>query len=268
MSFSFTSTKDGRVKNVTIIESAVFENQTWAYRLTLTDQEEAADDPQHTAMQIYWNNQPIKGVAILNPYNIDRTIPVGLKDVMYRVDYSEAGEYGYTHHMIVSVDGLPLEDPIFHPYSMSTLKMFVGRNGDVVDVYGNSEHPNARFFTGEVGFDWAFVASGSYSDDIAVAEVGLPSNVLDRDDRNALLVENSIENVFTQQIYEVWPWIDSTTVQTFLYNTQAPGFFDHTGFLQGGTAPGPEYDPLVNIISGLTPYNPALIHEMEIQFGE
>lgn len=268
MSFSFTSNADGRVKQVDVVEDAMYQGQMWQYKLTITDQGELSNETGNTAMQIYWNNHPIKGIAILNPYHIDRTIDPIMQDVMYRVDYSEAGEMGYAYQMIVSITGLPLADPLDNPYSMSAMKMFVGRNGDVISVYGNSEHPNAHFFNGDVGFDWAYVASAQRSEDIAVAEVGLPSNTLDSDDRYTILVENSIENVFTQQIYDLWPWIDSTSVQTLLYNTQAPGFFNHTGFIQGGTSPGPQYNPLLNIIAGLKPYNPAEIHELEIGFGE
>jgi len=232
--------------------------------MTITD--EGADDYDNIAMQIFWDKNPIKGIAILNPYNIDRTTEPMYADAMYRIDYSEGGEMGYSHHMIVAIDGLPLEDPLTNPFSISTFKMFVGKNGDVVSVYGNSEHPNATFFTGDVGFDWAFVAAGKESTDIGVAEVGLPSNTLNSNNRYELLVENSIKNVFTEQIYAVWPWIDSTSVQAYLYNTDAPGFFNQYGFVQGGTAPSPAYNSLVSVIAGLTPYNPAIINELEILF--
>jgi hypothetical protein len=266
MDFSFTSNDDGRVKHVVIIENASFEGIIWQYKMTITDEGDPFIESEDKALQISWNKNPIKGIAILNPYNIDRTTDPELKDAMYRIDYSEEGEFGFSHHMIVSIAGLPLEDPLENPYSISSMKMFVGRNGDAVSVYGNSEHPNALFINGDIGFDWAFVAAGQKSTDIAVAEVGLPSNALNSNDRYTLLIENSIKNVFTQQIYDVWPWIDSTSVQAFLYNTEAPGFFNHNGFIQGGTSPGPQYNPLLNIIAGLKPYNPAMIHEMEILF--
>jgi len=264
MSFSYVSDDDGRPKHVVIIENAPFEGYTWQYKMTITD--EGADDYDNIAMQIFWDKNPIKGIAILNPYNIDRTTDPMYADAMYRIDYSESGEMGYSHQMIVAIDGLPLEDPLTNPFSISTFKMFVGKNGDVVSVYGNSEHPNATFFTGDVGFDWAFVAAGKESTDIGVAEVGLPSNTLNSNNRYELLVENSIKNVFTEQIYAVWPWIDSTSVQAYLYNTDAPGFFNQYGFVQGGTAPSPAYNSLVSVIAGLTPYNPAIINELEILF--
>jgi hypothetical protein len=264
ISFSFTSEDDGRLKQVEIIENAVFENYTWQYKMTITD--EGQDANENTAMQIFWDKNPIKGIALLNPYNIDRNTDPIFMETMYRIDYSEAGNFGYTHHMIVTIDDLPLENPITQPYSMSTMKMFVGKNGDIVSVFGNSEHPNAKFFTGETGFDWAFTAAGKNSTDIGVAEVGLPSNTLNSSSRNVLLVENSIKNVFTEQIYAVWPWIDSTSVNTYLYNTEAPGFFNHYGFVQGGTIPNPEYGILLNTIAELTPYNPYEINQLEVEF--
>jgi hypothetical protein len=265
MSFTFISEDDGRPKHVVIVENATFEGYTWQYKMTITD-EGNDEKSENTAMQIFWDKNPIKGIAMLNPYNIDRTTDPEFAETMYRIDYSEGGELGYSHHMIVTIDDLPLEDPLTNPYSISTLKMFVGKNGDAVSVFGNSEHPNATFFTGETGFDWAFTAAGKNSIDIGVAEVGLPSNTLNSDDRYTLLVENSIESVFTEQIYAVWPWIDPETVQAYLYNTEAPGFFDQYGFVQGGTAPSPQYNSLLNIIAGLTPYNPLDINELVIEF--
>lgn len=266
MSFTFTSNDDGRLKHVNIIEDVDFEGRNWQYRMTIIDQGTGGDVQENTAMQVFWDKNPIRGIALLNPYNIDRTTDPSYAATMYRIDYSEAGEMGYAHHMIVTIDNLPLAEPLTNPYAMSTLKMFVGKNGDVVSVYGNSEHPNATFFTGETGFDWAFVAAGKNSSDIGVAEVGLPSNTLNSASRHVLLVENSIQQVFEENIYEAWPWISPEIVQAYLYNAEAPGFFAPGGFVQGGTAPTPAYNSLLNIIAGLTPYNPWQIHTLDLQF--
>ena len=265
MSFTFTSDDDNRLKHVDIIENATFDGYTWQFKMTITD-EGPSENTQNTALQIFWDKNPIKGIALLNPYNIDRTTNPIYAETMYRIDYSEGGELGYSHHMTVTIDGLPLEEPLVNPYSISTLKMFVGKNGDAISVFGNSEHPNATFFSGETGFDWAFTAAGKESINIGVAEVGLPSNTLNSNDRYTLLEENSIRNVFEEQIYGVWPWIDPETVEAYLYNTEAPGFFDHNGFVQGGTAPNGKYNTLLNIIAGLTPYNPLDINNLEIVF--
>ena len=123
--------------------------------------------------------------------------------------------------------------------------MFVGKKGNKVDVYGNSDHPNAKFFTNDTGFNWAFAASGDDDLNIAVAEVGIPRSSLDDPSRSVILGTNSIKNVFTSQIYTVWPNIDPASVSTFLLNTTAPGFFGSRGFIQGGTAPNASYDMLV-----------------------
>lgn len=266
MSFTFTGDDDGRQKYVEITENATFEGQKWQYKMTISDQGDNNNVLDNIALQIFWDKSPIKGIAMLNPYNIDRNTDPLFAETMYRIDYSEGGELGYAHHMIVSIDGLPLEDPITNPYSMSTMKMFVGKNGDVVSIYGNSEHPNASFFSGQTGFDWAFTAAGKKSSDIAVAEVGLPPHTLNSNSRYELLVENSVQTVFEDQIYAAWPWISPDIVEAYLHNTEAPGFFDHYGFVQGGTAPTPAYNSLLNIIAGLTPYNPYEINNLQINF--
>lgn len=266
MTFSFTSDEDGRLKLLEVVENVTYEGIAYQYMLSIIDNEPEGNETQNKALQVFWNNNPVTGVALINPYNINRNTDPKFELTMYRIDYSEAGNLGYTHHMIVSIDNFPLENPLIWPFSLSTMKMFVGKNGDLVSVYGNSEHPNARFINSDTGFDWAFVAAGYRSENIAVAEVGLPSDTLNSDNRNVLLVENSIKNVFTSQIYELWPWIDSTSVQAYLYNTEAPGFFANYGFIGGGTSPGQQYDALLELIPGLKPYNPAEIHVLEIEF--
>ena len=94
-------------------------------------------------MQIFWNRKPISGVAILKPYNIDRTNDENIQDAVFRVEYSEAGEKGYDAHMLVAASGLHVADPLDNVYCANALKMFVGKSGDMIDVFGNSNHPNA-----------------------------------------------------------------------------------------------------------------------------
>lgn len=266
MTFSFQSDDDGRTKNVEVVANSTYDGATWEFELTMTDAESEGNDDGGKAMQIFWNRSPIEGIALLKPYNIDRRNDASLGDAMFRIDYSETGDHGYDAHMMVYIAGLPVADPLDDPYSMSTLKMFVGKKGDMVDVYGNSNHPNATFFAGHSGFNWAFVASGDDVQDIGVAEVGLPPSNLDEPSRSVLLGYYSIKNVFTREIYEVWPGIDPASVEAFLYNTSAPGFFDAGGFVAGGTSPGSEYDPLVDRIQDLSPYNPKEISNLVITF--
>ncbi|NOY36662.1 MAG: hypothetical protein GXO83_03715 [Chlorobi bacterium] len=268
MSFSFQSDDDGRTKNVTVVANSSYDNATWEFQMTITDAESEGNDDGGKAIQIFWNRDPVEGIALLKPYNIDRRNDGKDASAMFRIDYSETGDHGYDAHMLVYIAGLPVADPLEDPYSMSALKMFVGKKGDYVDVYGNSNHPNATFFAGHAGFNWAFVAAGNGSDDIGVAEVGLPPSNLDEPSRSVLLGYYSIKDVFTREIMEVWPGIDPASIEAFLYNTSAPGFFDAAGFVSGGTSPGSQYDDLVARIQDLSPYNPKEISNLVIAFKD
>ena len=150
---------------------------------------------------------------------------------------------------------------------MSTLRMFAGRKGDVVDVFGNSNHPNAILFSGSVGFNWAFVASGDDSRHAGVAEVGLPPSSLDSDNRKVLLQEYSIKNVFTREIASVWPGIDQQLLDTYLKSTAAPGYFGSNGFISGGESPGADWDALGARLNDLSPYSPAEVSSLNVTFN-
>jgi len=256
MSFSFVSSDDGRTKNAVVVENSDYDGVTWEFELTITDALSESNADGGKALQVFWNTNPIKGIAILKPYNINRTQYASFPEPLYRVDYSEAGDLGYSAHMFVYLTGLPLANPLTDPYSMRSMKMFVGKNNNHVDVLGNSHHPNAKFFTNETGFNYAFVASCDANANIAVAEVGLPSSTLNSSDRITILKDNSIENVFSSQIYQTWPNIDSTSVAAYLYNTDAPGYFNTNGFVQGGIAPSSNYNTIEGRMNLLSPYNP------------
>ncbi len=267
--FTYTSDADGRVKSVLVEENVEYDNTTWQYGLTMKDVESESDAYGGKGLQIFWNNNPIKGIAILYPYNINRSDSAeAFAKLMCRIDYSEAGEYGYEQSMIVSIKNLDVSN---YEYALSALKMFVGRNGDVVNVYGNSAHPNAQFYNSDKGLDWAFVASGNQVSDLGVAEVGLPPYTLDENSRQVLLGTYAIHDVFTQWVSdwylnEYGTEIDSLTLAAYLKNMEAPGFFNKDGFIAAGETPTSDYTPLVNNIQSLTPYNPKSIADLNISF--
>ena len=266
LTLTYESDEDGRTKNLVVEADPTFDGENWEFVLTITDAASESAPDGGNALQIFWNRSPIKGIAIIKPYNIDRSESYEFEEAIFRVDYSEGAEHGYENHMIVSIAGLPEVDPLDNPYALSTMKMFAGKDGDMIDVYGNSNHPNATFFAGNSGFNWAFVASGSESSDLGVAEVGLPPSNLDEPSGEVLLKEYSIKAVFTQEIYEAWPNIDQSSIDAYLYNTGAPGFFNEDGFVTGGESPGEEYDALESRLSLLSPYNPKEISNLEINF--
>ena len=266
MSLSFESDEDGRTKNLVVQKNPTFDGENWEFMLTITDAASESEPDGGKGLQIFWNRYPIKGVAILKPVNINKNEGYEFEDAIFRIDYSEAGDHGYENHMIVSIADLPVADPLDEPFSMNTMKMFAGKDGDIIDVYGNSNHPNATFLAGNSGFNWAFVASGSDNEDIGVAEVGLPPSNLDEPGKETLLDYYSIRNVLTREIYEVWPNIDQESIDAFLYNTGAPGYFNNYGFVSGGESPGEEYNDLEFRLSLLSPYNPKEIANLEIHF--
>lgn len=272
MDITYTSDDDGREKNVVVTENVEFNDETWMYQLTSTDVLEVGGEHNGIGLQVFWNNDPVKGIAILYPYNVNRADSAeNWSKGMFQIEYSEAQEYGYEKSMIVSIADIPV--PGHDEYEMRSLKMFVGKNGDVIDVYGNSAHPNATLFNGGNGFDWAFVASGNEITDFAVAEVGLPPYDLDNDNRDVLLKDNSIHNVFSTLISD-WYFeqqgteIDSLTLAAYLENAEAPGFFNKDGFIASGTAPTSDFDALITNIDALSPYNPFTIANLTISFKD
>jgi hypothetical protein len=271
LTMSYTSDDDNRYKNLVVEENQSYNGATYQFSLTITDALSVSDADGGKAMQVFWNTNPISGVAILKPYNINRTKDLESPNALFRIEYSEVATDSYDSHMLVEIDGLTMPDANIEPYAISTLKMFVGKKGDRVDVYGNSEHPNAKLFSGELGFDWAFVASGFDSQDIAVAEVGLPAITLDNSTRKVLLEDYSVKNVFTSEInkwfiakWRVTP--DSASLSRYLKDADAPGFFSNSGFIQAGVSPNNSYTELVNQIKLLSPYNPKDINELSIGF--
>ncbi len=263
ISLTYTSNDDGRAKYLEVLENESFDGQNWEYEMTISDASSTSEADQGKALQIFWNTSPIKGIAILKPYNIDRTTNLDFPDFIVKIYYSEAGEGGYDSQMTVDLKGLP---NISDRYYLNSLKMFAGKNDNIVSVYGNSDHPNAYFFdTSAVGFNWAFSASSNNVLDIAVAEVGLPRNTLNSTNRDEILVTNSIYNVFNNQILSLGYSQEDT--DNYLFNTSAPGYFNSNGFIQGGTAPnGYDFTVLQQNVLNLTPYNPLEINNLNIDF--
>ena len=255
---TYQSDDDGRSKLLEVFKDVEYEGTVWEYQLTVTDLDAQGEADGGVAMQVFWSNNPTVGIAILKPYNLNRADRENQFDAMYRIDYNSAGNDIYDATMEVSISGLRTDRAQDDQYAMRNLRMFVGRIGDEVDVYGNSNHPRARLFSDSEtpGFNWAFVASGNRSKDIGVAEVGLPPSATDSNDRDVLLGDYSVKNVFTTRILNAFPNISQTDLDAFLVNTNPPGYFDENGFLSAGASPGADWDGLAVRIESLTPYNP------------
>lgn len=258
MSISFTSDEDSREKDLVVEENITFEGTDYEFCLTISDND-------NKAIQVFWNTNPISGVAILDPYHINQTTTD--YDILYKVAYAEATT-NYEHQMEVDIYNLPVTP--LDSGSINNLKMFVGKNGDLLDVYGNTNHPliggifkyNTAY---EQGANYAFVAKVDESQDIAVVELGLPPSILTSSDE--VLSTYGIRNVLMEHLTGAFPSVDTNFLAPYIEDARPPGYFDDTGFLSGGVDPnnGKDYSALVDL-SGLAPFVPADIDNLTIEF--
>lgn len=266
MEVTYESDDDGRVKHLVVVENSEYDGYTWEFQLTVTDVDSEGNEDGGKALQIFWNRNPVKGIALLKPYNIDRVNDAALGDAMFRVDYNEEDPF-YDATMMVYAAGLPMPTPLEEPYAMKSMKMFAGSKGDIIDVFGNSDHPNALLISGDPGFNWAFVASGNEVKDLGVAEVGLPPSNLDEPSRNKLLGYYGLGEVFEREIKAVWGGlVPQGLIDAYLVNTEAPGYFDSHGFVAAGTSPSPDYNELDSRLPDLSPYNPKEVGNLSLSF--
>lgn len=266
MSFSFTSNDDGRVKNVVITENVSFENKAYAFYLKMTDTDGAV------AFEVFWNENPISGVAILSFYDFNRNADDKYKNTRYRVDYSENGSSGYEQYMVVYLSDFPIEPTgEANRFGINNLKMWVGKKNGVVEVGGNSNHPNVYLVTRTpVGFAWAFVARADVAGTIAVATVGLPP--MQHNSTSDLFTTYSMHNVLKGQFHSILDPIYSAVfvelyLQTALANAQSPAYFNTSGFIGAGANLPTGFSQTFTNLSGLTPYVPKDIYDLKVKFS-
>ena len=265
--FDFTGNEDGRAKHCKIEKNGTYNGTSYSYKLTITDKLNESKSDGGKAIQVFWNAKPVDGVAILKFININVNTDNLLKDALAKIEYNEKGIADYDQEMTVSICKMLPRDTAVDKYSITSLKMFVGRKGDIIDVYGNSNHPNAWFIIDNpIGYNWAFVASSDRTQKIGIAEVGLPVSELLDFDRAAILETNSIKNVFNAQIKKKYPNLPQTYIDNYLKNTDAPGYFSDQSFVQAGTAPSANYTTLYERTKSMKPYQPWAVTYLTINF--
>jgi hypothetical protein len=254
---SFISNDDHRIKNLIVIETATFESVMYKYKLTIKD-----SLTHKIGLQIFWNTSPVSGVAILKPYDLNKTTAAKDSSVVYRVDYTEVASDKYDKTMLVQASGVATTGG-----DLNTIKMFVGSKGDVLSVYGNSNHPNvADLSLG--GINFAFRAKANKTHNVSSAEVALPPNTLIG--ITTLYTDYSFKNVFIAAVKKVYPTISSNDIAKYIKNAEAPAFFKSGGFVSAGTSPtadGTLFDD-VKDLSGLEPYVPNDIKNLSVEFAK
>ena len=226
MEFSYTSYIDFREKDVIVRQNVDYYNASWEYALFV------ADEDGSRAFQLFWNQKPLKGIAMLAPGNLFRTFDLNVNSLIH-IEYSEeqlafAGEaFAYDKWMLVSVTNL---DSTSRNY-MNKLRLFAGKAGDIVYLRGNSAHPYAMILdeTRNNGICWSFVAKNNVVKDIAVAKVALPP--VDINTLTGMWEDYSMENVLTAEIEKVYdsdPNLTSIVAESTA-SAKIPGYF--TGVL-------------------------------------
>ncbi|MDX2195859.1 MAG: hypothetical protein NW207_05535 [Cytophagales bacterium] len=258
LSFEFPSDEDKRTKVITVVENVVFEGTTYSFGLTCKDK--AADK---VAMQVFWNSKPIKGTAMLNLYALEMTDKNKAADkTTFRVDYSEA-DPSYDQTMLVQIAGI---DNSTDKQAPINLKMFAGKKGDIVSVYGNSHHENVTGL-GAGAINYAFRAKGNVKDDLGVAEVSIPPSSLTG--TTGMMDTYSVKNILINLIKKQYNLTDvpNTLIGTYLTNFDAPGYFKSDKFVGAGNYPS-SITGFADIkdLSALTPYIPSDIAALKLEF--
>ncbi|MEQ8926138.1 MAG: hypothetical protein RLO81_10020, partial [Fulvivirga sp.] len=151
---------------------------------------------------------------------------------------------------------------------LDNLKLWAGRNGDVVDVVGNSNHPDFVLFdpnfTG--GRNYAFVGRGDESSDIGVINLALPPSSVTTDN---ILTEYSVYNVLFEEIESVaGGFFSAEEIDDILEEANSPAYFNATqGFITSGAdnQPAGFTDEFTNL-NNLRPFVPNEIRTLEVQF--
>lgn len=261
MSFSYPSHEDGRTKSFVVVQNAAYNGTTYQYKMTVSDQ-------SSPAIQVFWNNNPVKGVAIISPYDWDRNIGTTYSNTKYKVEYSEeASVTGYEKQMIVSIAGFPQLVSANTNY-INNMKMFVGKNGNLLTMWGNSNHPSATIVDPAlVGKCYSFVAHSDASLNIGIAKVAIsPTDVASTVD---IFNTYSVYNVLNTAIHVVYPTATQNQINSYLKNTDQPAFFTApTGFVSCGTTVpnNTGFTDSFNDISSLIPYVPSDIKNLTISF--
>lgn len=257
-SYDFVSDDDGREKNITINHNVIKSGVDYEYEMLVYDVTDNA-----LALQLLWNTNPVNGVAILQPYNIDRVKNVNTPNAMLKIEYSES-DTDYDATMLVSISGLVTVEN----GDIDNLKLFAGKKGDIVEVRGNSNHPNVQIidpnFTG--GRNYAFVGRGDEVNNIGVINLALPPSSVTTEQ---VFTDYNVHDVLQAEI-NVVANLDQAIIDQILREAHSPAYFNETvGFITSGVGNEPSgFSSAFIDLSELVPFAPISVRDMEINFED
>ncbi len=226
-SYEFTDESDQRAKRIDLTENATRGGVDYEFEMTILDVEDGA-----LALQLLWNSSNgVEGIGIMQPYNINRVENLNAPDAFYKISYSE-NDPNYEATMLVSISGIDLDEDGSGTIeddekgNINNLQMFVGKNGDIVEVRGNSNHPEITIidqsFTG--GRNYAFVGRGDESTDLGVINLWLPPSGLTT---NSFIEggDYSVFDVLDEEIKAVG-FTNQEIIDEILVEAQSPAYFN------------------------------------------
>ncbi|MTI21816.1 hypothetical protein E1176_12360 [Fulvivirga sp. RKSG066] len=163
--------------------------------------------------------------------------------------------------MAVSISGLNIENN----GDINAMKMFVGKNGDVVEIMGNSNHPDVAIIDEQnpISRNYAFVGRGDEVADLGVVKLALPPSDVDTDD---VLVDYSVYAVLDAEI-KAAGYNDQAVIDDILRDALSPAYFNAAGFIASGeeNKPASFSDEFVDL-SGMKPFVPVAVRDLEVTF--
>lgn len=253
--FEFTSDVDGRQKRIDITEDFVSAGNSFQYELRMVDVEN-----EDLALQLLWSANPVViGIGIMNPYQIER-IEDNNPDTFIRIDYGDL-VFGYDAVMQVQISGLE----VVENGDIDNMTLFVGRKGELIDVVGNSNHPNLILlddtFIG--GRSYAFIGRGDEISNFGVVKLALPPSGATTSD---FFETHSVFSVLEREIQSVGI-SDQSLIDDILQEAHSPAYFNANGFITSGEDNKP--DGFTNFfvdLSDLETFVPADIRELKVNF--
>ncbi len=276
MDIEFADNDDsGRTKHLVVEENKMYEGAEYRFRLNLTDVADETSSGDGLGMQIFWSGNPVRGIAILKQKHLNH-VNNDLGDAVIKIEYSEAQTSGYDATMIVSISGIAMKNPSVDKFSADRIKLFVGKKGDIYDLFGNSNHPNGYLGTSqpaEIGLNYAFVASADDANNRAVAEIGLPPMSLVATTKSEIINKYSIRNVIVEAVARDFNLsIVETENHEYFINSvldiDPPAFFANGNLVSTGTAPSSDYGDLITRKDALSPYSPKAVSGIVVEFGK
>jgi len=165
--------------------------------------------------------------------------------------------------MLVSIAGLET----VNNGDIDNLKMFVGKKGNIVEVMGNSNHPDIVIIDPDFteGRNYAFVGRGDESTNLGVVNLWLPPSGVSTDDFEKD-DENSVFNVLQAEI-EAVANLDQSIIDAVLAEALSPAYFNSDGYLDSGEDNKPEsFSSELVDLTGMVPFAPTEVRDLEIGF--